>query len=115
MEELTFAKANIDSTTNVSIKCFNKLLGSAFTVIIACSAIAYVDKVISALIIIRVHNHYKGISMVIQYIQTLVIARFIYQMRKKVTHLKCIGIRVRVGHLYYQLELIINYYFKVIL
>lgn len=53
MEELTFAKTNIDSTTNVSIKCFNKLLGSIITVIIAGSAIAYVDKVILVLILIQ--------------------------------------------------------------
>jgi len=53
MEELAFAKTNIESTTNVSIKFFNKLLGSVLTVIIACSAIAYVDKVILILILVQ--------------------------------------------------------------
>lgn len=53
LEELAFAENNIESTTNVCIKFFNKLFGSVFTIIIGCCAIAYVDRVILGLVLVQ--------------------------------------------------------------
>lgn len=52
-DELMFAENNIESTTNVCIKFFNKLFGSVFTIVIGCCAIAYVDRVILGLVLVQ--------------------------------------------------------------